>query len=71
MGVVLCVTGYQENNVLYFAPLDRPIRLPSDSLSIADHVSDCGLRQLNTHQVQAVKQSLRRRFTLIQGPPGE
>lgn len=49
---------------------DLPIRLPSDNLSIADHENQCNLRHLNDLQVQAVKQSLRGRFTLIQGPPG-
>ena len=45
--------------------LDLRIGLPSDNLSIPE------LRSLNNYQDQAVKKSLRGRFTLIQGPPGE
>jgi len=45
--------------------------LPSDNLSIAVQENKRKLRDLNDLQVQAVKQSLRGHFTLIQGPPGE
>ncbi|KAL9956680.1 hypothetical protein ACROYT_G038197 [Oculina patagonica] len=54
----------------YFEFLDLHIPLPDDNLSIVDHDNGCGLQRLNTHQVTAVKKSLRGRFTLIQGPPG-
>ena len=52
-------------------PLDRQIALPSEHLSIADHEERCGLNALNDYQVTAVRASLRRKFTLIQGPPGK
>ena len=50
---------------MIFSTLDLRIGLPSDNLSIPE------LRSLNSYQDQAVKKSLRGRFTLIQGPPGE
>lgn len=50
---------------------DFRIRLPAeDDLSVAAHVRGCDLQRLNTDQTTAVKRSLRGRFTLIQGPPG-
>ena len=50
---------------MIFSTLGLRIGLPSDNLSILE------LRSLNMYQDQAVKKSLRGRFTLIQGPPGE
>lgn len=54
----------------YFDSLALHIPLPDDNLSIADHADDCNLKRLNERQLNAVKISLRGRFTLIQGPPG-
>jgi len=62
---------YSKETMSYFESLDRRIPLPNNNLSIADHKKDCDLKQLNNHQERAVKRSLRGRFTLIQGPPGE
>lgn len=50
--------------------LDQEIALPSDELSIANHVEGCDLKELNEYQVAAVRASLRRKLTLILGPPG-
>ena len=62
--------SFYARNTYPFLTSDLAIRLPADDLSVAAHNNECSLQRLNTNQGMAVKRSLRRRFTLIQGPPG-